>query len=313
MMKVICILALAAVALAVDGDFDGQVGYETKVELSKDGGIGHVKLPIAASDFPNNATLVKLFVRILVKGDALSAGGAAVDFFVGENSKADTTKTPWKQKEDKGSFPKMDYKVMAAPGAQTLYVTIRSNKCASCSSTTELKVGFFFVHFDDTKGVTEPPATEKANNYPSRDNSYTADYTVGLNKYGASASVDIQNFNLFVALDGQSAIAKTLLVISKAVPIQGTDDPKTKAQSATWQVIPGVAGASGNYRSGARFFENGIWYVTPFVTELSSPTAESTTFDFAIGYGHEPSAASLASPSIVALALACLVALKNLL
>jgi len=114
---------------------------------------------------------------------------------------------------------------------------------------------------------------------------------------------------LFLAVDGP-ATGKTIVVISKNKPTS-KDDPTKINEKADWKPIPGIEGGRDNYRSGGRFLENGDWYVTPYVNELDLGQS-TTTFDYAVGLGHEPSSSSVAVPSLVSLALIALALFKAL-
>jgi len=128
--------------------------------------------------------------------------------------------------------------------------------------------------------------------------------------WGATGIVTVASFNTYVKVDGPS-LDTTLVVVSQAIP-QASDDPTTKAISATWQVFPGVAGTTGNIASPAIITADGTWYVTPYVVKINTPSTTSTAVDFAVGYGHEPSAASTAAPTVVILALVAAALLKAL-
>jgi hypothetical protein len=310
MMKGLILLALVAYAAAqgMSEKYLGQIGYETKVEVDKNSGIGKVQIQFSDKDYPAAGSSLELYLRVLPASDALSAGGAKVDFFVTDTEPTAATlpAKEYKQKAANEKFFNFDYKCgKNYTTRKEVWVTVRSTECKSCSSTLEVKVGLWLIHAD---GATDPKPEAVTQDFLLRDNSYTADYTLTKSVWGASGIVTIKDVNLFLAVDGPTS-GKTIVVISKAKP-KSTDDPTKMQESATWKPIPGVEGGRGNYRSGGRFLENGDWFVTPFVNELD--LGSTATFDFAVGLGHEPSSSSIAVPSLVSLALIALALFKAL-
>jgi hypothetical protein len=307
-MKAVILLALVAYAAAqASVEYTGVVGYETKVEVAKDNGVGYIQLVLAKEEWPQAGTTQELFVRVLPKSDALSAGGAHIDYWITDTKPTSLTGNPTFSKQADGKFLNYDYRAGKSNVTKTIWITARSTECKSCSSTLEIKIGFWLIHSVPTPAPTNDVLTR---DFQLRDNSYTADYTISKSKYGASGIVTIKDVNLFIAVDGPTT-GKTLVVVSKVKPVQGTDDPTKKAQSATWQVIPGTDAARGNFRSGGRFFDNGDWYITPFVTEIDLGQ-DTVTFDYAVGLGHEPSSSSIAVPSLISLALVAVALFKAL-
>jgi hypothetical protein len=308
-MKALLLLTLVAyVASQASVEYVGVVGYETKVEVAKDNGVGYIQLVLAGTDFPSMGSSLELFLRVLPKADALSAGGAKVDFWITDTKPASLTGNPtWSKAADK-SFANYDHKVGKGNTTKTVWVTARSTECKSCSSTLEIKVGFWLIHNNPTPVPTADVLTQDFN---LRDNSYTADFTISKGKWGASGMVTIKDVNLFVAVDGPT-IGNTIIVFSKVKPAQG-DDWK-KSESDTYKPIglkSGGEGTRGNYRSGGRFVSNGDWFVTPYVSDLDL-NQNTATFDFAIGLGHEPSSSSIAVPSLVSLVLIAVALFKAL-
>jgi len=303
-------MAFAAVVLAQTPDqtYTNQLGYFfNHVEVPKSNGLGQINQQVFSTDWPTNATTLTLWLRIITQYNAVSAGGAAVDFWVFEGSVPATLGNPWMSKTASQSFPTLHYQVQSMT-TSNIYVMVRSTTCSTCSSTMEALVGLLWV-WSAPAPAAAPAATLRGRPFQSRDNSYTVQQAIGNHMYGATAMVQVSKFNLYVAVSGPS-LDKTLVVVSTTIPQDGVDDPTTKAVTANWQVFPGMAGSTGNYQSPAVITADGMWYVTPYVVNLNVPSTSSTNMDYALGYGHVPSAASTATPSIVILVLVAAALLK---
>jgi hypothetical protein len=309
MMKALILLTLVAyVAAQASVEYVGVVGYETKVEVAKDSGVGYIQLVLPAAEFPLAGSSLELWLRVLPKADALSAGGAQVDFWITDTKPASLTGNPTFAKAADASFANYDHRVGKSNTTKTVWITARSTACKSCSSTLEIKIGFWLIHNNPNPVPTKTVLTR---DFELRDNSYTADYTLAKGTWGASGRVTIKDVNLFVAVDGPT-LGDTIIVFSKVKPVQG-DDWK-KVENNDYKPIglkSDGTGTRGNYRSGGRFVSNGDWFVTPYCSDIDLSRSD-VTFDFAIGLGHEPSSSSIAVPSLVSLVLIAVAFFKAL-
>jgi len=310
---IVAIVAILAVALAQEEAQQAiQLGYKNRIEIKKDGGFISLRADIPRTEIPPGTLGSDAgFLRIQTESNAVSAGGAVVDFWVNQDGKqTDLTKANTFGKAKDSSFPNFDYKLprTASNATVVIYLTIRSVSCSTCSSTTEIKIGFWVVQAAD--GIA-PPQTAKSNNFALREESYTAQFSLPLNTYGASGWFMVTDKNIFINVDGSIA-GKTLIALSYgAAPRQGIDDPKTKPASGDWDVIGSTDGTTGNYKSGGKFLKAGKWYFTPYCTSLTG--VSSVSIDFALGNGHEPAAANMAVPGLTVLLLVVVAALKNFL
>jgi len=309
---IVCCLALAlAVHAASPVSYIGQIGYNTHTEVDKSGGISSTAITVSPSDWPSNGTSLKLYLRVITAATVLDAGGAAVDFWFTEGAVADTSTTPavGNTKAASAAYPKFHFQIMN-PATTTVYFTSRANSCGTCSSTVEMLAGFYFVWLDPAVTDTTKQLTTRANAFQTRDNSYVTSQAIMANNWGASGIVTVVGFNTYVKVDGATLDTQTVVVSTKLPGL--TDTPATYPISATWYVLPSVAGTTGNINSNAVVTADGKWYVTPYVVKIQNPTSSYTTLDYAVGYGHEPSAASTAAPSVVILALVAAALLKAL-
>jgi hypothetical protein len=203
-------------------------------------------------------------------------------------------------------------------------VAIAANvvSCASCSKSGDFKLTAFLAI--GIASDCKPMATGGGNMpvnvddcilqpYPLKDNSFTWDYELGVNAFGAAAyTTQPADFVLFANIDVQgTGSASISLVYSMDMPFKNA----TKANGAIpavlpagVQVVPRGSPRSGDFKTGGLPLGMGKWYVQPFVNNAGTGGGKAP-FDIAFGINHEPSAAGVAMPSLLIAAILSAVAM----
>jgi len=309
------LIALAYAAPTSDVTLD--IGYGASVEIDKNGGVAHFKVNIPATAYPNNGTTdKKVFLRFYATSEATSAGGAVLKYWVTKNVNAAITDPAWKTKSASQGYGALDYLVPNSPyynlpanhEAADYILTVLSESCGTCISTVEIKVGVWVI-WKEANIAGDPEATAKAQDFKIREESYTLPFTLADSSYGAAGWFTVTDKNIFVRVD-TSLTNKAVIVFTKNVPALASQDPIALPETATFKRFPSDDPKNGDFRTGGKLLEAGLWYFQAFSVKAGSPPA---LVQFALGNGHEPAAAGMVVPSFAILAVAIVSLLAHLL
>jgi len=303
------VACLVAVAFAQTKEYETQPGYDLNTEVAKAGGVFKIKVNnIVAQLWPSNSTAgYGVYLRVVPSAASLTTGGALVKIWVNTdgafNPTPSTATAPTYQKAAAGIFANFDYML---PAAGTYYIWGLMD-CGSCSSTGEVKIGLWTVLMDTRTPKLLPEIIQP---FQIRDNSYTADYSLPVNMYGAAGLIilgEATKIYLKVDLQTTSQTGQVVMVYKKTTtmmdppsPIDG--DPTTKDEVMDmWYKYPTGSPSDGDYSTGPKSLSPGMWFIAPYCKKTAP--GGSVGFDFAVGINHEPSGTNVVVPSLAILAM----------
>jgi hypothetical protein len=299
MRAVIAVLALLALgAVAQDTkDYDLWTGYEMNTEVKKAGGIFYIKIAIKASEIGANGTETMLKV-VANSASSTSKGGKVTYYF-----KMGAKPTIQASGGDTAVFTKATTDVGEITFSRPItmagdYYLAGQVECGTCASTGEYRVGVWITHRapGTTIDVVQP--------FALKDDSYTADFHIKANEYGASGYLDVTTgMNYFVKVDLQdlSNSGSIIVVYKKGELPLASEDAKTKTEVAgMWYKYPTGSTQAGDFSTGARMLDAGRWYIALYAANVPTGLG-ALEVDFAVGFGHEPAGAGMVVPSMAVL------------
>jgi len=223
------------------------------------------------------------------------------------------------EKSASGSWPIIDIPVWMANSGQaqpsTFYIGLGVVSCSICSKTVDVKVGAFVVWSGPSlttatlpaalPDVLTPPTMYRW--FTARDNSFSVDVAVSTATYGPAAQVAVSGGTNIYCKVSPGLLNTVLVVMSQGSP-STTPNPDQASQTATWKKYPSGTLSQGSLDTGAQFLADGTWYYSVYCKSAGTGSS-SCSGNFAIGFGHEPSAAAGLSASFLLVAMSALLAL----